>query len=304
LSALCVGLTAVALILIAERWMSARSAVFAWLIFSLMPITTRYGTEGRAGALMLTLATWSTWAVMKLVLKPDRRVRWQTSYVAFLSATIYANALAALIAGPHVVATALSRKTRVRLPRLILSQILSAALAAFVVVALFIQRDTMGSYVGLQRPGLKELVQVFALPFGHGDRPATLLLAFIAWSVIISGTFKALRAGKVRIDNESSWFFGLAWSWALLPGLALLAVSLVNPMFSSRYVLFSVPAVALLLSWSIRQFQSSGTRLAIATLLVTLGVLAFQGALINHGGPCVLDQLRGVQLIVWANCGP
>ena len=304
LSAVCVGLTAIALFLIAERWMSVKSAAIAWLIFTIMPITTRYGTEGRAGALMLALATWSTWAAMKLTLEPDRRLRWQSSYVALLAATIYANSLALLIAGPHLVATTVFRGARARLPRLIASQLMSVAFGAFVIAALFVQRNTMGSYAGLDRPGTKELVQVFALPFGHGDRPATLLMTTYAWAVILWGSAMALRAGKVRTKDESSWFFSLAWSWALLPGLTLLAISLLNPMFSSRYVLFSVPAVALLLSWSLHQYQSAGARLALVAVFVVLGVLAFQGSLINHGGPCVLDQLREVQVLVWANCGP
>jgi mannosyltransferase len=304
LSAVFVGFTAMAVFLIAKRWMSVKSAVLAWLIFSIMPITTRYGTEGRAGSLMLVLATWSTWAVMKLTLESNRRIRWQGSYVALLTATIYANSIAFLIAGPHLIAATVFGRARKRILRIVVSQLMALALGIFVIAALFVQRDTMGSYEVLEQPGLKHLVQTFSLPFGHRDRPATLAMAIFAWATILWGSTIAIRTGKVRMDDESGYFFSLIWSWALLPGLLLLSISLFHPIFSSRYILFSVPAVALLLSWSITQFRSAVVRLALVSVLLVLGVLAFQGALINHDGPCVLEQLRGVQLLVWANCGP
>jgi mannosyltransferase len=123
-----------------------------------------------------------------------------------------------------------------------------------------------------------------------------LMVTIVAAAVII-----AAAAG--RGSFRSRWPAGLAalsLPWLLFPPAVLLGASLVQPVYTFRYILFCIPAVALLAGAALASLGRPAGSVALALILLA----GLPGQLAERGPDGHGDNIRGIDRIIAAGEHP
>ena len=254
----------------------ATTGVLAGLLFAAAPQVTKYAQDARAYGLVTMCAAIATWLLLRAL--ADGRWRWWAGYGVAMVATGLFNVLALLLlaahgttvwiahtgqraASPAVIAPAepgggdpADGETGPQF-RVLPARWLTAAGAAVVVltpllVAGYGQRSQIS---WLTRPHLGA-VGYLIVSFG-GSR---LLAPLVA--LLVAGGMTAGLIGRRRVPVD---MVTVAAPWLVLPPLVLFAAAQIHPVFNFRYVVYCLPALALL----------AATGLAAVTRLATLALL-------------------------------
>ena len=292
--------------------------LLAGLLYGVAPFATRYAQEARSYATVAGLAIFATYALVR-ALEDDRR-GWWACYAIAIAAIGHFNLFGLLILPAHAV-TVLMARPRGRSPggefsrsdaalaapphvrRWIIAVASAAVLLVPVAVGAYLERaDT----AWLGQPGLRALGKL-ALSFA-GSR----MLQLPVGALVVIATCAGLAAvGRRRFTTTT-----VCLPWLVLPPATLLAAAQIHPVYNVRYVVFCLPAVALLaadgLSWLTRftaEFVSPPAPAAVALLpafaivvLVAVAAVAPQQALRNpESRP---DNLRKVSEIITRHARP
>lgn len=215
---------------------NATGLMAAWLL-AINAYHIRYAQEARGYALVVFLATLSTWLLVRNLQRPAA-ARWG-AYALVSALAVYAHFFGALVVVAHVAAMLwLPREAAPwrgfgRSVRWFGYMVLPlAALAA---------KIGGGPVNWLPSPNLATVTNFFAVMTGNGgaalmalDALALLLAAFFGW-----------RAWRSLGRTEESWGCVLIFLWLLAPPAAVLLVSLVRPFFLARYLILCLPALLL-----------------------------------------------------------
>jgi len=223
----------------------ALTGLLAGLLLVAAPQTTRYAQEARPYAIVTMLATVASYLLVRSL--ADGRWRWWTGYGAALAGAGLFNLFALLLVVAHGISLLIlgaappaARPPRRQLARWAVAAGTATALLAPLLLAGYRQRAQIG---WLTRPGWGT---AGALATGFaGSRAALLPVILLA----LAGA----AAGVSRRRAEALTPAVVALPWLAAPAAVLLAVSRAHPLFTARYVEFSLPALALLcaagLSW-------------------------------------------------------
>ncbi|MFE0589605.1 glycosyltransferase family 39 protein [Micromonospora echinospora] len=202
------------------RLASPRVGLTAGLIFAVLPSTSRYAQEARPYGLAIFAAVLATWLLVRAIDRPGAG-RWvpYAGAVALLGLTQFVGLL--LLAG-HVLVVLLMR------PR---------AGGAWLVAAL------VGTLPALPVLHLarSQRAQVAWIPEATLDRVADLP-GGLTGDALIGGVVLALALVGTSLRRPAVVYT----AWAFVPVLALYAISQVTPLWLPRYLLFVLPALALL----------------------------------------------------------
>ncbi|MEU5879405.1 glycosyltransferase family 39 protein [Spirillospora sp. NPDC047279] len=243
------------------RYLAGNAAgLLAGTAYALTPVASQYALEARSYALVAATAVLATFA-LAAALRTGRAV-WFAAYGVLLALTGALHLFAVLLVTAHAVTVLLS----VLLRHLSLRQALAwlaavtAALLALAPLAL-VAAGERGAVEWIRPPDAGHL---WASVVGvTGSVAATLLTAVLCAAGVVAHRLRSLVL--------------VAVPWAVVPPLALLALSRAEPLFVARYVLFCVPAVALLVAAGLTARPRALTAMAGAALL--LATLAAQPAL-------------------------
>jgi mannosyltransferase len=248
---------------------SSFTGMLAGILLATLPRTTFYAQDARPYALVTLCAVAATYLLVRAV--ADGRPGWWAGYCAALVAAGAFNLFALLLVGAHAV-TLLTVGGRVRWRRWLAAVAAAALVLSPVIYYGYLQRGAVG---WLTRPGPHALARLTA-SFA-GSKTLALPVAAIALCGVIGGW--PHRGGRELT------LAAVAVPWLLLPAAVLFAASQIHPVYSPRYVTFSLPALALLaaagLGWLARVAARSplaqiGTWLAWAPpvlILVLMGAL-------------------------------
>ena len=279
-SALAMAAAAVGLAAIGRRLVSPRAGLFAGLVFAALPQISWYGQDVRPYALVTALGTLASYLLVRVLGGAAPRRRWLAAYGLALAALGLINVLGLTLIPAHGLAVALGLRRTAGRPahRSLIAGWLAAAVAAVtlaspLIVAAWAQR---GQEHWLKRPGLRTLA---ALRYLIGP-PALIivLLLIIGCAITISATGGRAGAGS------SAWpraMTALCLPWLLLPAAMLLAGSLIQPVYTLRYILFCLPALALLAGVALATFGRVAGGCALVVVL--LAALPAQAAVRWHG---------------------
>jgi mannosyltransferase len=255
----------------------ATTGVLAGLLFAAAPQVTRYAQDARAYGLVTMCAAIATWLLLRAL--ADGRWRWWAGYGVAIAATGLFNVLALLLLAAHGTTVWIARtRQRTAIPpaaiapagpgggdpadgetgpqfRVLPSRWLTAAGAAVVVLTpLLVAGYGQQSQISwLTRPRLGAVGYLVVL-FG-GSR---LLAPLVA--LLVAGGMTAGLIGRRRVPVD---MVTVAAPWLVLPPLVLFAASQIHPVFNFRYVVYCLPALALL----------AAAGLAAVTRLATLAPL-------------------------------
>jgi mannosyltransferase len=207
-----------------------RVGLAAGLIFALLPGVSRYAQDARPYALVMLAAAWSTYVVINLVERPRFRTYiWYTVSVLVLG---LAHVVALLLLLAHVLLV-----VRVRRSWRALFGWLGAVLIGVspALPMLYLGRTQSGGQIGWIPP----------LSWGRlTETPDRLFGATILAGAVIA---LALTALSLRPPAQAVTL------WALVPAAGLAAAALVTPLWVPRYLLFVLPAWALLAGLAVRR---------------------------------------------------
>jgi mannosyltransferase len=212
-----------------SRLAGRRVGLAAGMIFVALPTISRYAQEARPYALAVFAAVLATYLVVRLVERPS-----VVRYAAY-------GAAVALVGLFHVVALVLLAahamivwRTRQR-HRTIWWWLAAGAVGLLPTLPVL--------YLGSQQSA----TQIGWIPAITLDR-VIAIPASIFGTPVLAGAVMALALLAMSMRRPAL----VATSWALLPAVALLVVSLVVPMWIARYLLFVAPAWVLLGSMTLR----------------------------------------------------
>jgi mannosyltransferase len=262
-SAVAMACAAIAVVAIGRRLISPWAGLASGLVFAILPEVSLYGQDARPYAIVVALAALASYLLVRaLDAGPGARHRWLIGYALSLAALGIVDIFGLLLITAHAVTVALrclretgsagpgapgaadgpGRAERVQAARSLALGWLAAAVAGCLltspVLALgYVQRGTLS---WLTPPN-------FAAVTGLHDLvgPATMSVAVIL--VIAAGLVVSALLGRGRLRaNWPGSVPALCLPWLILPPAILLAASVITPVYTLRYVLLCIPAIALL----------------------------------------------------------
>ena len=274
-SAVAMACAAIAVVAIGRRLISPWAGLASGLVFAILPEVSLYGQDARPYAIVVALAALASYLLVRVLdAGGGARNRWLIGYALSLAALGIVDIFGLLLITGHAVTVGLrclretgsagagrpgatdgpggaggpgatdgpGRAERVRAARSLALGWLAAAVAGCLltspVLALgYVQRGTLS---WLTPP-------TFAAITGMHDLvgPAAMSVAVIL--VIAAGLVVSALLGRGRLRaNWPGSVPALCLPWLFLPPAILLAASVITPVYTLRYVLLCIPAIALL----------------------------------------------------------
>jgi mannosyltransferase len=232
---------------IGRRLASSRAGLTAGLLLAAFPITTRYGQEARSYALVMALATLASYLLIRSFDPADGlSPRWRrlAPYALTVTAMSWLNLMSLLLVPAHALTLALTcrRALTGRDPpassaatrRFAAGWLAAAAAAGLAVSPLVVlawpQRHGTAQF--LAPVGLTEVI----------DAPWHLTGS---WLALIAAAPLAVVAVLPAVHPRPA-LARLCLPWLLLPPAVLLTAGAFVPAYDPRYILFCIPAFALL----------------------------------------------------------
>jgi mannosyltransferase len=237
--------------------------ITAWLC-ALSPILIWYAGEGKMYSLQPALLTLALYSVARGMTGATHTRRWWVTCVAATSLGFYTHLLSPVFLA--VLAAFVAGLWQRHLPR---TKHVLIALACLTVPYLPLAGWQIGAFLNAGSSSifpfypLPVIVQTLALNWSLGLDGASLLLQplgtagnSIRW-LMVAGVFGLALLGVGR----RSW---IMLAWLVLPALLIFIVTLRYPLFQPRYVLYSVPALWMLVALGLTRLPAQLARAAMA----------------------------------------
>ncbi len=239
-SAVALAVAAAGLAWLGRMLGGPRLGLVAGLLLAVVPTASRYAQEARSFAFVTAVAVLATGALVKALSSGARR-RWAAGYAVLIALLGWFNLLGLLLVAAHAVTGAWLRPGRRVVVRLLAAQAVGMA----AVVPLLIVASAQSSAVGEAAPvtaGTPFTYFTWLLTPGQDTLPTALKL------LLTLTALTALVILVARRHEAPPRALAVGTPWLAVPPLLLMGVSLGHPLFAYRYVLFCLPALALLLA--------------------------------------------------------
>jgi mannosyltransferase len=266
-SAVAMAATAAVTAAIGRRLVSPRAGLAAGLIFAALPEISLYAQDARPYAFMTTFGALASYALLRIfAARPERRRRWLVGYAVFMAALGLAQVFALLLILAHAVTVLLRYRpgSHEREDKSLALGWLAAVAAAVVVSGPvlwlgYVQRKSLDTITHTKL--MSAIYQMFG-PHLELKVFLVILICGIAVSVLVGRWRRSLAESAQHGSPDFAQRWLRSWSpqrgrwsgdllalcvpWLVLPPILLLAGSYVTPVYALRYVLYCLPAAALL----------------------------------------------------------
>jgi mannosyltransferase len=237
---------------------SPRAGLAAGLVFAVLPPVSLYGQDARPYAITVALAAIASYLLVRAMEAGvgGKRYKWFAGYAACVAALGIVDIFGLLLIVAHAVTVGLrclrlnetgasgagaagpgAGETRSLAVAWLAAAVAGTALASPLLAFAFVQRGTLSwltaPSLGAVR-GLHELI-------GPAYMADAVVLA-VACGIVVSAL---LGRGRLRASWPGS-LPALCLPWLIVPPVILLVGSLITPLYTFRYVLLCIPAIALL----------------------------------------------------------
>ena len=243
-SAVAMAVAAGLVAALGRRLVSPPAGLAAGLVFAVLPLISLYGQDARSYAMVTALGTAGSYLLLRAIGAPGRRRGWLTGYAACLGAMAALNIFGILLLGAHAVSVALAclrqpgRAARLRLALGWLAAAAAAVALASPVLTLGIEQRGTASWI--RPPGPGTVASLWRL---LGPRQLAIGICVAA----VTGLAASALAGRPALRaNWPAALPALAVPWLVVPPAILIGISFVTPLYVPRYVLYCLPAAALL----------------------------------------------------------
>jgi mannosyltransferase len=291
-SALAMSATAALIVAIGRRLVSARAGLAAGMIWAFLPVTSWYGQDARSYALVTTLACAATYLFLRATGTPDTEGA-DTGSRAWYSISLIAlglvNVFGLLLIPAHAITLVLTN--RASFTRWRAAAFTAIAVTLPLMVFVWRQRVDVAWIPALDQ---HEVDTVIAWAGSLQASEFALLTLAIGAAFAAAGQLAGKSARTPAFPRE---FVALCLPWLVLPLAALVAVSLVKPVFEFRYVLFSLPAMALLLGAAVAALGRAAATVTIAAL----ALIAFPAQQAVRAAQGHYENIREIDRVIAAN---
>jgi mannosyltransferase len=299
-SAVAVAVGAAAVAGTGRRLISPWAGLSAGLIFAVLPAVSWYGQDVRSYAMVMAVAAISTYFLVRILsAEAAQQRRWLIWYGASIATLGILNIFGLLLVVAHAVTIALHGRGRLKEPtfrRLAVGWTAAVAAAGVIASPLLVlgwmQRGQIAWLsVNTSSSGLKTL---FSLSGSY--MVTTVVLAVVVVALVLSTEISRQR----RRANWPRRLAEVSLPWLVVPPLILLAASTVQPVYTSRYILICIPALALIAGAAVASYgRIAGLIALLAVLLAGAPAQADQRATDGH-----YDNILTLDHIVAANARP
>lgn len=275
LSALAVGAAAAGLVVLVSSIGGLRVGIVAGVIFAMLPRTTYMGIETRSFAISAMVAVWVT--VLLLVAARTRSWPWWALYAVVIAAGTYLFLYSILLLAVHAVVLLRGKRRRGVFGAwaLAASAAVSASLPVLLIsvgqkeqIAWLSDQPVVNAWTVLVEPAFESSWAVAAI-------------AVIAILVLVVRRRSLIAPGEPAL-------LSLAGSWVVVPVVILLiADALIGPLYTARYLSFTVPGIAILLAVAFTSAPRTGVTWALITAVALAALptyLAQRGPFAKNGG--------------------
>jgi mannosyltransferase len=247
-SVIAMAIAAAMVTVLGRRLVSPWAGLAAGLAFAFLPQVSWFAENAREGAMLTALACVASYCLLRALQQDAARERWLVAYGVTLVALGLGNLFALLLVAAHAVTLAWSRR-QYRVDR---GFVLRWAVAVAVTLILVSPVAVVG-YTELHQirwirpPSLYSLLSVDRV---IGDTFLFLLvLAIVGCAVLVSSGLasRAADGGSRRPAHWPPGLLRLTLPWLLLPPAILLTASVIHPVYTFRYIVYCIPAAALLI---------------------------------------------------------
>jgi len=304
-SAVAMAVAAGGIGLLGKRLVSRRAGLAAGLVFAAVPQVSWYGQNAREYAMVAAVATIASYLFVRALQAAEearggRVNRWLVGYGVSLAVLGLLNLFALLLVPAHALALA-ARARRdagggmpadgespaTASPRPLVRGWLIAVAAALVACSpvAFFGWQERGQVAWIKALDLKDIIGLEQL-IGPGTVLAAALI-IIAAGIVVSAT-----RGRTRL--RADWpqrLVVLCVPWLVLPPAVLVAASVAHPVYLFRYVVFCIPAAALLIGTALAALgRAAGTLALIVVVALALPAQAAVRGPASHEG----ENLRAI----------
>jgi mannosyltransferase len=266
----------------------------AGLMFAVLPAVTRYAQEARSYAMVIAVAAIASYVLVRAVgAAPERRRRWLVGYGVSLAAVGILNIFALLLIPAHAVTIVLDYRRRAGGPdsrRLVIGWLIAAAASVVVASPLLV--------LGWSERGQISWLAVNKSSSGLGTLltlDGSILVTFAVVAVIGISLVVSSEAGRERLQAAWPWpMIELTVPWLALPPLILLTGSLITPLYTSRYILMCLPALALICGAALAALGRIAGPVALAAILLA----GLPTQLTQRGPAGHYDDIRSLDKVV------
>jgi mannosyltransferase len=290
-SCLAVGLAAAGVVVVGKQFSTRTVAVCAGIVFAILPRITWAGIEARSYALTVAAAVWLT----VLVIAAARRngaVLWPLYGVALVASTLL-NVFVVLMVLVHAVVVPVVAQKR---PAVVWWAATSAVALLVVAPFLAICRTQIAQvrWISPVQPGA--FVDIAQEQYFDHSVPFALLAGLVLAAPLV------MRRPRESINRQLAV---IALAWIGFPTAVLLLYSVaLQPIYYPRYLCYTSPAMALLLSVCIAALFR--TRERVTAVLAAFALAATPNYLIDQRGPYAKEGMDFSQVadVITAHASP
>lgn len=246
LSALFAAGTVATVYLVGRRLFGVVVGVCAAMLLVVQGFFVQYAQEARSYAMAMLLATVSTYLLLRAA--DSSRRSWWFSYAVVLAAGVYAHLFVALVGLAHLAWLIVGHRGQLRaaLPAFALTALLSAPLLAAL----------------LLRPGPTWMSMLTI------DSARYVLTEMVSGGWPVADLFEGIVVlGIVLAITRKDTRLGLVLAWLLVPIFVMFAMATLRPLITPRYVLVSLPALALVASATVFALRNASLQAGLYTLV-------------------------------------
>ena len=304
-AALAAAATVALIGLLGLRLADRRLAAVAGVVSAVSLSLVYWGQDARGYTPMVALVVASFFALLAILERRGGRGPW-IGYVLCTTAAVYMGLEAVLILPAQLLLLIWFRD---RWRPVVAAMAVTAACC--VPLAVLAAGRGSGQLFWVPSPSLRGLWQIVQALTSSGLQPSfytstTTVLGVLTLVVVIAGAARTWQLWRTS-GGEAVWRPSLMMTWLLVPALVALIESAVGQsIFQARYLLVSLPAVSLLLAWTLadRRVLSAPRPAALLSLGALVALIVLRALQLAPAYGVSPENWRGATAYVVANSQP
>jgi mannosyltransferase len=260
---------------LARQLYDRRVALIAAALFTFNAYSVRYAQEARSYALFLLLATLSSGFIIALLREPTRRSR--LGYIMVSVLAVYAHLYALLLLVAHWLA--LRRLSKPPSSAQLSAQLRRAWITiglAVLPLLIFVTKTGAGPIRWIQRPGLRDILEFYKDLAGGSNLGLLIVYAVACIVALLPFPKQKLARDQNSETGWDRWRSRFLLLWLLFPVALTVLLSFARPVFLSRYMIFCLPPLVILVAAGLARLRQSWL---LASALAGILLLGSQGIL-------------------------
>jgi len=273
ISIISVVATMFGIVILCKKILTIEIGLISALFFSLSPEVLDYATEARSPGLVMAAVIWSLIFLTSYYSNSQspRNLYFFTSIIIF---NCYLSLFTILYWPLYFIFFYFKANKQIRVRHYFLS-LLIVMVSIFPLIYESVRGSVRTDWIARDYKTITSVQHFIGLAFKESQFysfkyvPVFLL---IFWGVLILNLGRTLTSMRRKVSNQILIFLVF---WGIVPGIILIIISLLRPMYLNRYLVACIPGLMILFVVSIQAFSREITKWGIITLITMVSL--FQG---------------------------